>query len=204
MTKKVVLLLSASMIAGAVFTAPAVAGGGAHCDPKIEDARTTTVALSKNCFNPTVARIRPGDEVTFINKDAVPHTVTGALFTFGGMEDLNKGNEATYRFDDEGIFPYYCIYHPGMAGAVVVGDGVGKGGIGTVTDVSFYGTNDAMEKRAAEEAAEGESPTSATEGVNAPLWSIALAAFGALAVLLVASTRIRKRIAAGVAVTTKP
>jgi hypothetical protein len=31
------------------------------------------------------------------------------------------------RFSRAGTYPYYCIYHPGMAGAVLVGDANGPG-----------------------------------------------------------------------------
>jgi plastocyanin len=194
MRKKAMLLLSASLIAGGLLTVPAQAGGGAHCDPAVEDARSTTVALAMNCFTPTIARIDPGDEVTFVNKDATPHTVTAALFTFGGMEDLQKGDSPTFRFEDEGIFPYYCMYHPGMAGAIVVGDGVGKGGIATITESTTV-TSDTEDAAGSDT---GETATSQTAArSNSNVWSFALAGIGALAILLFVSTRIRKRVAAG-------
>jgi hypothetical protein len=32
----------------------------------------------------------------------------------------------SYRFQNSGVFPYFCLIHPGMVGAVVVGDGTSK------------------------------------------------------------------------------
>jgi len=32
----------------------------------------------------------------------------------------------SYRFDTDGVYPYACWLHPGMVGAIVVGDGVGS------------------------------------------------------------------------------
>jgi hypothetical protein len=31
-------------------------------------------------------------------------------------------------FDETGVYPFACNYHPGMTGAIVVGDGKGAGG----------------------------------------------------------------------------
>jgi hypothetical protein len=38
----------------------------------------------------------------------------------------------TYTFEEAGVYPYVCTWHPGMVGTVVVGDGSG-GAIGTST-----------------------------------------------------------------------
>ncbi len=199
MKTKLVLLVAVAMLLGAFLVPPVKAGGGAHCEPNLTDERTTTVTLAKNCFFPTIARVDVGDEVAFVSKDPVPHTITGAIFVFGDMDEIMQGDERRFTFDDEGIYPYVCIIHPGMAGAVVVGDGKGAGG--TVSDTSFYGTNSADE--AAEEAATEAEPTSAATS-DSLSWSIVPLALGALAVLAFVSIGLRKRVRAGVALTTKP
>ncbi len=201
MNKRLLLVLSLSLLIAALVAPEAQAGGGAHCAPDITDERTTTVMLAKNCFFPTIARVDVGDEVTFHSKDPVPHTITGAIFVFGDMDEVMQGDERRFTFDEEGIYPYVCIIHPGMAGAIVVGDGKGVGG--AVSDTSFYGTNSAEE--AAEEgvAADAEAvPVSAQD--DAISWSIVPAALGALLVLAVLSIGFRKRVSTGVALTTKP
>ena len=38
----------------------------------------------------------------------------------------------SYRFDQDGVYPYSCLLHPGMVGAIVVGDGVGTDLAGVV------------------------------------------------------------------------
>jgi len=58
--------------------------------------------------------------------------VLGANATWGGYDALKKGHEATYEFAEAGVFPYVCTWHPGMVGAIVVGDGAG-GAIETAT-----------------------------------------------------------------------
>jgi plastocyanin len=110
-------------------SAPAEAGGGCH-NGVFSDMTGAQVELSKNCFEPTVVRIQQGQQVTWTNNDPDPHAVTGAANSWGmtgrvgkGGEEIDPGKSVSYQFDNSGVFPYFCIFHPSMAGAVVVGDG---------------------------------------------------------------------------------
>lgn len=114
----------AAMVVGSTMWAwPASAGGGCHGGATQGDG--DTVAMSKACFTPSVLRVDPGTEVTFVNKDPVAHNVTAA--GWGYFEDMSQGDAFRATFDEAGIFPYACTYHPGMTGAIVVGDGIGAG-----------------------------------------------------------------------------
>jgi len=101
----------------------AVASGGGGCGRPVSDARGDTVRIRAFCFGPTILRVRPGDEVRFVNADGTPHTVMGANASWGSFRQLNPGKDVTYRFTRSGVYPYVCTYHPGMVGAVVVGGG---------------------------------------------------------------------------------
>ena len=101
---------------------PVQAGGGCHSDV-FSDEANTQVELTKNCFEPTVVRVAPGDTVTWTNSDPDPHTVTGVARTWGNDDNVNAGASVSYQFDETGVFPYFCYFHPSMVGAVVVGDG---------------------------------------------------------------------------------
>jgi len=101
----------------------AVASGGGGCGRPVTDARGDTVRIRAFCFGPTILRVRPGDEVRFVNADGTPHTVMGANASWGSFRQLNPGKDVTYRFTRSGVYPYVCTYHPGMVGAVVVGGG---------------------------------------------------------------------------------
>lgn len=184
---------------GALPVTPATAGGGPYCGG-LTDETTTTVGLSKNCFVPTITRIDPGERVRFVNKDLAEHTVTGTQLTWGDTTYLHQGDSVAYTFDDEGTFPYTCILHPGMVGAIVVGDGRGDG-LGTVTGGVISQGTDAKEGSLSE--GEVGGGTSASETPAAPPWSIVMAAIGALVLLAFGSLPIRKRVAE-VALTTKP
>jgi hypothetical protein len=65
-------------------------------------------------------RIAAGTDVQFVNDDDMPHNLTGR----GIYEDLTRRGEiATVHFGTAGTFAYACTIHPGMTGAIVVGDG---------------------------------------------------------------------------------
>ncbi|MEX0683881.1 MAG: plastocyanin/azurin family copper-binding protein [Dehalococcoidia bacterium] len=121
------LLLLAMSVAFLALRAPsAYAGGGCHATG-LSDGDASEVFLTQNCFEPAVARVQPGDTVTWVSHDATAHTVTGSRDTFGGYDELFDGDTYSRVFDVEGVFPYFCQLHPGMVGAIVVGDGVPDG-----------------------------------------------------------------------------
>ena len=97
---------------------PAAAGGGCHVETPTEGTGTT-VELSKACMNPIVLRVDTGATVTFVNRDPVLHNLFAAGWAHG---DLPPGEATTHWFNAAGIYPYACTLHPGMVGAIVVGD----------------------------------------------------------------------------------
>ena len=117
----VLVPLFAILAATVLAAAPAAAGGGCHA-PATE-ARGTTVALADLCFSPTVLRVAPGTEVTFVNRDTITHPLSRP----GGdwYWDGEGGTRSTVRLDEAGTYPFFCYAHPGMVGVVVVGDGKG-------------------------------------------------------------------------------
>jgi plastocyanin len=86
-------------------------------------------------YTPSQISINQNNTVTWINEDTEGHTVTSG--TGEGLESLvNKkkgtksgifdsgifrpGNNWTYRFEQPGVFTYFCTVHPWMEGTVVV------------------------------------------------------------------------------------
>jgi plastocyanin len=106
---------------------PAQAGGGCHeVPPGVNDGAGTTVSIEKCKYIPTVVRIDPGDTIQWTNNDNVVHTVTGVADNWGDYKEYDRGASVSHTFAAEGTFPYFCELHPGMVGAVVVGDGDGS------------------------------------------------------------------------------
>jgi plastocyanin len=119
----IAILAAIATLALASGGTPAEAGGGCHSE-KLTDERRVAVALEKRCFEPTVVRVDAGQTVAFTNKDPDAHAVTGVANSWGTYDELRQGDTVSYQFDEAGVFPYFCVLHPSMAGAVVVGDGI--------------------------------------------------------------------------------
>jgi glucose/arabinose dehydrogenase/plastocyanin len=77
-------------------------------------------------YDPNPVEISMGQTITWLNGDTVSHTVTsgsdddpdeGALFDSGA---IIPGQAYSKTFEEAGTYEYYCIYHPGMVGEIVV------------------------------------------------------------------------------------
>lgn len=112
----VVTVISLAVIG--VGSAPVNAG--ASCHSRASEATGTRVEALGNCFGPTLLHASPGESVTWTNRDAIDHNVTGLGFSWGNQ--LLAGDALSHRFTKAGVYPYSCTFHPGMVGAVVVGD----------------------------------------------------------------------------------
>jgi plastocyanin len=124
------MLLCAVAAIAVVVWMPGVAsaGGGCHDGVTQNDAsgqKDATVRLVDGCFTATVTTVDRGAPVTFVNMDEVVHNVGGNQW--GHFDDLHGEDAFTVSFDEAGTYPFACTYHPGMTGAIVVGDGKGAG-----------------------------------------------------------------------------
>jgi plastocyanin len=78
------------------------------------------VDLSASQFSPATARAHVGEEITFVNRDAIAHTATatvGAAFDSGAMQE---GARFTFTPRRSGLISLVCVIHPGMTGAIRV------------------------------------------------------------------------------------
>jgi plastocyanin len=81
-----------------------------------------TVVIEGMQFNPATLDIRPGDSVTWVNKDIVEHTAT----TFASAKQpfdsglIEVGKTWTRTFKQVGTHDYLCTYHPTMKGVLKV------------------------------------------------------------------------------------
>jgi plastocyanin len=112
----------------AFWGTPAAAGAGCHSEPT--QGRGKTVKMVNQCFTPSVLRTEAGADVTFVSRDAVTHNVSAN--GWGQFDDMSRGDSFTATFDRAGVYPFACMYHPGMTGAIVVGNGTGAGKFVTV------------------------------------------------------------------------
>ena len=64
--------------------------------------------------------VPPGAKITIVNSDDVAHTVTSKV---KGQFDVKVGGNGQATFtapSTPGRYPYYCVYHPGMIGVLIV------------------------------------------------------------------------------------
>lgn len=188
---------AAAMLAmWAMSAIPASAGGGCHRGDS-RDERGASVAMSGNCFTASVLRVDLGDTVTWHNQDEVEHTVTGADVRsgrgWGDFEPILKGEQVSYAFEESGIFLYYCQLHPGMIGAIVVGDGLrasdvsGDDGAQSVSAGSAGAGSGELD----EAAAAGASAKDGGAGLGRAL-TVVGGGIAALGVVAFALTRVRR------------
>src|SRR5688500_8940565 len=116
---QVAILLGVLTVSVAAVTSSPATAGGFCSESEFTDARTTDVGMAEMCFTPTVARIEPGDTVTFHNKDKTLHMVGGITNVFGNLHtEVPNDKSVSYKFNEEGVYPYVCMLHPGMGGAI--------------------------------------------------------------------------------------
>lgn len=119
-------LLSVVVGAIVVMGAPVAAGGACHSTANTltegRGFKGPSVPMETCAYTPTILFVNPGEQITWVNEDPVGHTVTGALLSWGSDAPILPDESVSYRFDEAGVYPYYCTIHPGMAGAVVVGE----------------------------------------------------------------------------------
>ena len=113
------------------FALTGVALAGASCHEPQSEGRTTTIEI-RGCFSPTIVHVDPGATVEFVNRDSYGHNVVGHGFSWGDYEQLASGQRITTVFEAAGIYPYACTIHPGMVGAVVVGEPEGGDRVGAL------------------------------------------------------------------------
>ena len=80
----------------------------------------TPIEIRNFAYNPPTINVPVGGSLTWTNYDAVPHTATADDGSFNSDPLTNDSEHYTYTFDKSGSFPYVCVFHPNMKGAVVV------------------------------------------------------------------------------------
>jgi plastocyanin len=139
----VVAVASTALWGGSGMASAGGGGGGCVHAAGPTTGRGDSVDLKDICFSATVLYVDEGTDVTWTNRDPVTHNVVGVGGTWGdpGLT-LFQGDDVNYLFEEDGVFPYACLIHPGMIGAIVVGDGVGTDLAGVVPGTATEGSGD--------------------------------------------------------------
>ncbi len=117
---------AALFMAAATPPRPVWAGPGFCKGVEVTVGEGNAIFAERFCFTPTVLYVEPGETVEFDLGPDSPHTVTGANLSWGSAVSTSAPR-LTFTFDEPGVYPYYCSFHPGMAGAIVVSAPGGSG-----------------------------------------------------------------------------
>ncbi len=77
------------------------------------------VAIDNFTFTPSELTIAAGAQVTWINKDDVPHTVVSVDHKFKSRA-LDTDEKFSFTFRAPGTYEYFCSVHPKMTGKIIV------------------------------------------------------------------------------------
>ena len=83
-----------------------------------------SVSMDHNTFIPAEITVAPGTTVTWVNNEAMPHTVVDSNKGFRS-KTLVKDASFSFTFATAGDYNYLCSIHPNMKGKVIVKAGAG-------------------------------------------------------------------------------
>lgn len=89
--------------------------------PPSPPAGSGQVAIQGFAFNPSPRTVAAGTTVTWVNRDAAPHTTTGGSGTeTWDSGSLSQNGSFSHRFTVPGTYEYKCSIHQGMRGSIIV------------------------------------------------------------------------------------
>jgi plastocyanin len=115
--------------------AVALVVAGALLWPALVTAQTPRVGVTEDKpnkkwgFNPPRLSIAVGDTVEFVNNGAEEHDFVSVTDVFASPV-VAPGASFTFTFTRPGEFKYYCTFHEGQEGFIVVGIGGGPPAVG--------------------------------------------------------------------------
>jgi plastocyanin len=98
----------------------AALGMGALAAPPTP-AAAHSVSIVEYAFQPQTRTIAVGDTVTWTNNGVQEHSTTsnGVIWD---SDTITPTFSFAFTFTQAGTFPYFCTFHPGMAGTIIVAE----------------------------------------------------------------------------------
>ena len=84
------------------------------------DAADITVKIDNFAFAPAEVTVHPGDTITWVNSDDIPHTVVSQPIGTFRSRPLDSEDRYSFKFEKAGSYDYFCSLHPHMKGRIVV------------------------------------------------------------------------------------
>src|SRR5439155_6610753 len=79
---------------------------------------TTEVKIDNFSFGPGTLTVPVGTNVTWINRDDIPHTVVSTEGVFKSKV-LDTDEKFSFTFSNAGTYPYVCLIYSKMTGKVI-------------------------------------------------------------------------------------
>ena len=112
------ILVIGLAIAMSVHIAFAKSRGGVHAG-SVATVSAAEVKIDNFAFTPATLTVKAGTEVTWINRDDIPHTVVSDDQAIKSKA-LDTEDKFRFTFTKAGTYTYFCSLHPKMKGKVVV------------------------------------------------------------------------------------
>jgi plastocyanin len=94
--------------------------GAAASTPQVKTApQSYVISMQIVGFDPPVLTVRPGDRVTWVNKDLFAHTATADDKAFDS-HSVAPTDTWTFVAAKPGTHTYICTFHPTMKGTIKV------------------------------------------------------------------------------------
>ncbi len=87
--------------------------------PTEQAGATPEVKIDNFTFTAPTITVPMGTEVTWINRDDIPHTVVSQDGAFRSKA-LDTDDKFSFKFSQQGRYRYFCSIHPKMTAEVVV------------------------------------------------------------------------------------
>ncbi len=110
------LLIAGLGLASAEDATPAATPGATP----MADTFVATIQYLR--YKPNPIEIEAGESVVWINRDALPHTVTSTDGDLLKSETLGARDEYRQTFATPGTYDYVCLFHAQMKGTVIVSE----------------------------------------------------------------------------------
>ena len=128
MTPKASNKIARLTIGAAIATILLLAGCTAPAPTSNPSTNAKEIILKDVAFSPKELTIPAGTTVKWVNKEEMPHDVTGkekAWQSTGGMGAMKMGMSYSKTFTEPGTYEYYCTLHSsgpgnGMSGKIIV------------------------------------------------------------------------------------
>ncbi len=106
-----------TQLSAAAVVSLALAGTAASTGAAVP--KTYAITMQITGFDPAELTVKPGDRITWTNKDLFPHTATADDKAFDS-KSIAPAATWTYIAGKPGTHTYICIFHPTMKGTVTV------------------------------------------------------------------------------------